>query len=165
MTDPANTDMPQELGGGKYKDGMSQLNYKIISAGEVNPDTGFPYDYNLWDSYTQKSLTDIEKDWQTHMAAKNAVDFFAQNNQIVVSPGSGYSTPAEASDITTIRNQIQEVIKEYSWKSVFAKNEAEFNQYIKDMQDTAMGLGYDAVLAVDKENAEAQKQARAAVIK
>ncbi|WFR58874.1 ABC transporter substrate-binding protein [Anaerocolumna sp. AGMB13025] len=165
MTDPANTDMPQEQGGGKYKDGMSQLNYKTISAGEVNPDTGFPYDYSLWDSFTQKSLSDIEKDWQTHMAAKNAVDYFTKNNQIVVSPGSGFSTPAEASDITTIRNQIQEVIKEYSWKAVFAKNETEFNQYIKDMQDTALGLGYDKVLAVDKANAEAQKQARAAVVK
>ena len=165
MTDPANTDMPQEQGGGKYKDGMSQLNYKIISAGEVNPNTGFPYDYSLWDSFTQKSLSDIEKDWQTHMAAKNAVDYFTKNNQVIVSPGSGYSTPAEASDITTIRNQIQEVIKEYSWKAVFAKNEAEFNQYIKDMKDTALGLGYDKVLEVDKANAEAQKQARAAVIK
>ena len=33
------------------------------------------------------------------------------------------------------------------------------------MQDTALGLGYDKVLAVDKANAEAQKQARAAVVK
>lgn len=165
MTDPANTDMPQELGGGKYKDGMSQLNYKILSAGEINPNTGFPYDYTLWDSYTQKGLTDVEKDWQTHMNAKNAVDYFAKNNQIVVSPGCGYSTPAEASDITTIRNQIQEAIKEYSWKAVFAKNENDFNNSIKEMQEIAMGLGYEQVLEVDKANMEAQKKAREAVVK
>ncbi len=165
MTDPANTDMPQDLGGGKYKDGMTQLNYTPLSYGEINPNTSFPYDYKLWDSFTQKGLSDIEKDWQTHMNAKNAVEYFTKNNQVIVSPGSGYSTPAEASDITTIRNQINEVIKEYSWRAVFAKDDNEFNKYIKDMKETALGLGYDKVLEVDKANAEAQKQARAAVVK
>lgn len=164
MTDPANTDMPQELGGGKYKDGMTQLNYKTISVGEINPSTGFPYDYTLWDSFTQKGLSDIEKDWQTHMNAKNAVDYFTKNSQILVSPGSGYSTPAEASDITTIRNQIQEVIKELSWKAVFAQNDEEFDKYIKEMQKTAEGFDYDKVIEVDKANAEAHKQAREAVV-
>ena len=37
---------------------------------------------------------------------------------------------------------------------VFAKDEAEFNSILKDMQDTVKGLGYDKVLKVDMKNAK-----------
>lgn len=155
--------MPEEYGGGSYSDGKSTLNYKTVSDGEINSETGFPYNYQLWDSYTKLSLTDIESDWQAHMGAKNAAEFFETNNMIVVSPGSGYANAPEASDITTIRSQIKATVVEYSWKAVFAKDEAEFNALVKEMQDTAIGLGYNDVLAVDMANVEAQKQARIAV--
>ena len=37
---------------------------------------------------------------------------------------------------------------------VFAKNEAEFNKILKDMQDTVKDLGYDQVFEVDKKDYE-----------
>ena len=41
--------MPEEKGGGTYKDGSGAwLGLKIVSGGEINPNTGFPYDYKLW---------------------------------------------------------------------------------------------------------------------
>lgn len=38
----------------------------------------------------------------------------------------------------------------------FAANEDEFNATLKDMQETAKGLGYDDVFAVDQQNAKDQ---------
>ena len=37
---------------------------------------------------------------------------------------------------------------------IFAKDEAEFNSILKDMQKTVKGLGYEKVLKVDMKNAK-----------
>ena len=37
---------------------------------------------------------------------------------------------------------------------VFAKDEAEFNTLLKEMTETAKGLGYDQVYEVDKKNCQ-----------
>ena len=47
---------------------------------------------------------------------------------------------------------------------VFAKDEAEFNQYLKTMQDTANGLGFDQVLEYDMQCAKDQNDARVQVV-
>lgn len=43
---------------------------------------------------------------------------------------------------------------------IFAKDEAEFNSILKNMQDTVNGLGYADVLAVDMQNAKDQAASR-----
>ena len=48
---------------------------------------------------------------------------------------------------------------------VFASNEEQFEQLKDEMQKTAIGLGYDDVLAVDIENAENQNKAREEIMK
>lgn len=157
--------MPAELGGGSFLDGISKLNYKTVSDGEINPETGFPYNYTLWDSYTSMNVSEIEKDWQDKMGAKNPLEYFINHDMVVVSPGSGYATPSEPTDIANMRSQCREIIKDYSWKAVFAADKAEYDQIVKEMQDTVMGFGYEEVLAYDMKNGEAEKQAREAVTK
>jgi multiple sugar transport system substrate-binding protein/putative aldouronate transport system substrate-binding protein len=78
----------------------------------------------------------------------------------LVAPGSSYVAPPEETEITTLRAQCREIIKEVSWKMVFAANEDEFNSILADMQKTVKGLGYDQVLAVDMQNAKDQNDAR-----
>ena len=158
-------EMPAELGGGIWRDGKSELNFKTVAGIEINPETGFPYNYNLWDSFIKAKETDIERDWQSHMKAKNPVDYFTQHNQMVVAPGSGYATPEEDSAITTLRSQCKAIIVQCSWQAIYAKDDAEFDSIIKEMQDTVKGLGYDEVLAVDMKNIEARKQAAIDVLK
>ena len=63
------------------------------------------------------------------------------------------------------------IIEEYnscllytSWKAVFARDEAEFNEYIKQMQDVVNGLGYERILEIDMQKVEDQKAERQKVL-
>jgi multiple sugar transport system substrate-binding protein/putative aldouronate transport system substrate-binding protein len=155
-----NTSVPEEWGGGIWKDGVSALNFVSVIPSDTNPDTGVPYNYTLWDSVLEANTTPLDTDWQTKMSAKTTIEFLQKNNQLMVAPGSSYVAPAEDSEITTLRGQCKAIIVEYSWKMVFAANEDEFNSLLKEMQDTVKGLGYDQVLAVDMQNAKDQNAAR-----
>lgn len=42
--------VPDEWGGGTWKDGVSALNYKAVNQLDVNPETGICYDYTTWSS-------------------------------------------------------------------------------------------------------------------
>lgn len=156
--------MPEEYGGGTWKDGKPQIALKAISSAEINPDTGHPYDYTLWDSYTELNSNDLIKDWQDHYGVKTAVEYYQDHGQVLVAPGCSYSEPAEDSEIATIRTQINSTVVEYSWKAVFARDEAEFNEYIKQMQDVVNGLGYERILEIDMQKVEDQKAERQKVL-
>ena len=43
---------------------------------------------------------------------------------------------------------------------IFAKDQAEFDKYLSEMQKTVKGLGYEDVLKVDMKNAKDQDAAR-----
>lgn len=152
--------VPDEWGGGTWKDGVSALNFQTISPADIDPNTGLAYNYTLWDSVIEANTTALDTDWQTKMGAKTTIEYLEKNNKLMVAPGSSYIAPAEDSEITTLRGQCKAIIVEYSWKAVFAVDENEFNSLIKEMQDTVKGLGYDQVLAVDMQNAKDQDAAR-----
>ena len=154
------TTVPEEWGGGIWKDGVSALNFVTVVPSDVNPATGVAYNYTLWDSVLEKNTTALDTDWQTKMNAKTTIEYLQNTDQLMVAPGSSFVAPAEESQITTLRGQCKAIIVEYSWKMVFAADENEFNSLLKEMQDTVKGLGYDEVLAVDMQNAKDQNAAR-----
>lgn len=158
------TQVPEEWGGGTWKDGVSALNFPAVVPSDINPETGFPYNYTLWDSVLEANVTPLDEDWQKKMEAKTTLEYLEKNDQLMVAPGASYIAPAEDTEITTLRGQCRAIIIEYSWKAVFASDEDEFNSLIKEMQDTVEGLGYDKVLAVDMQNAKDQNAAREAAV-
>lgn len=154
-------EVPAERGGGTFKDGVSTLNVNTVLGIDTDPETKAPYYYNQWETYQEKFSSPLQEDWSKQMGgAKTAVEFLEKNDQMVVAPGATFVTPQDDSEITTLRSQIGSTIKEYSWKMVFAKDEGEFNSMLKEMQDTADGLGYKKVLKVDLKNAKDQQKAR-----
>ncbi len=157
-------EVPEEWGGGNWKDGISALNYKAVNQLDVNPDTGICYDYSTWDSVLAAQDSELYKDWQEKMGAKTTMEYLRNNNQILVAPGSGYVVPEEDSQITTLRGQCKASIVEYSWKMVFAADEKEFDSLLTEMQETVKGLDYQVVLDYDMECAKAQNDAREAVV-
>ena len=78
---------------------------------------------------------------------------------ILIAPGANYSTPAEDSNITTVRERCKSIVIEASWKMIFASSN-DFNKLLKELQDTAKALGYDDVYQVDLKNAKDQAAAR-----
>lgn len=155
--------MPEEYGGGSWSDGMTKLGYKLISSGDVNPDTGYPYDPTLWDSYMELNTNPVLEKWQEHMGASTPIEFLENNNEMMVSPGISFSPAADSTEIATLRSQIGSVIVENTWQAMFAPTSEECEQYIQTMIETAKGLGYDQVYAVDEANAQAKRDAWAEV--
>lgn len=154
--------VPDEWGGGSWKDGVSALNFKAVGVVDTDPDTGICYNYQKWDDYINRTSTKLAEDWSSQNdGAKTAIERLESTDNLLVLPGTNYSTPEYSTDINTIKEQCKQTIVADSWQMIFAKDEAEFNQILKDMQDTVKGLGYDQVYEVDQKN----YQDKAALIK
>ncbi|MGJ0994341.1 extracellular solute-binding protein [Enterococcus casseliflavus] len=159
-------DVPEEYGGGSYKDGVSALNVNTVLPIDINPDTGFPCAYTMWESYQNETTDPVKEDWSKNMGgAESTIGYLEENDQLLVAPGASYVAPEDSSEISTLRNQAKATIIEYSWRMVFAKDEAEFDQLLKEMQETADGLGYQTVLEFDMNNAKDQNEKRIEVAK
>ncbi|GAA1533259.1 multiple sugar transport system substrate-binding protein/putative aldouronate transport system substrate-binding protein [Microbacterium ginsengiterrae] len=157
--------VPAEWGGGNYLDGVSALNVSVVLPIDIDPDTGYPYNYKLWDSYQEFTANLLTEDWAAHMGgAATTMDYLVENDQVLVAPGASFTVPTDSSEIETLRNQVKAVIVQSSWQAVFAENEAQFDKIWTDLQETASGLGYDKVLEVDLATAKEQDKQRKAVV-
>jgi putative aldouronate transport system substrate-binding protein len=149
QTLPANdTKIPDEFGGGNWKDGRNQINNTTFKMTATNPDNGDPYDYNLWKSTLAKTPDKMTQSWRAAMNANTPKEYLEKNNKLaIVKPiFTGKAPEIISSDLEQIRGQVATVIKQFSWKMVFAKNQAEYDKLKKEMIDKAKGLGYDKVL-------------------
>lgn len=156
--------MPEGWGSGTYKDGISQLNFQAVSTLNINPINNEPYNYTLWPSTIEANVTPLDKSWQDFMKATTTLDYLTQHNMYVVAAGNSYIPQAAPVEIDAARTQCKEIIKQDSWKMVFAKNQAEFDSLLKHMQDTVTGLGYNDVLAYDQKVSDETRAAREAAI-
>lgn len=156
--------MPDGWGSGTYKDGISQLNFQAVSTLNTNPINNEPYNYSLWPSYLESNVSPLDKSWQELMKATTTLDYLKQNNMYAVAAGNAYIPQAAPAEIDAARTQCKQIIVQNSWKMVFAKNQAEFDSLLKDMQDTVKGLGYDDVLAFDQKISDETRAAREAAV-
>ncbi|MGI5187922.1 ABC transporter substrate-binding protein [Promicromonospora sp. CA-289599] len=157
-------DVPAKWGGGTYKDGGSALNVSGVLHNDVDPRTGHPYNHKFWPSYQETATNPLTEDWSEHMGdAPTTMDYLQSNDMLLVAPGASFTTPTDSSEIETLRNQVKATIVEHSWKMAFAKDGAEFDALLAEMQETANGLGYEKVLEVDLANARLLHDARVAV--
>lgn len=147
--------VPEEWGSGTWKDGVSALNMKVVGVVDVNEDTGVCYNYQRWDDYLQRVATKLSEDWSAHNGnAATAIEYMRDTDHLMVLPGTNYAKPEYSTDINTIKEQCKQTIVEYSWRMVFAADENEFNTLLSEMQETAKGLGFDEVYAVDEKNCD-----------
>jgi len=146
---PANTEpVPEEYGGGTFKDGTNQINNSTLKNSMINPLTGEPYDYNLWSAVLNHDPDPVTKSWREAMGAMTPKEYFEKNDLIavqkVVFTGEAPATPP--ADIQQKISEIGKVIKEHSWKMIFAKNQTEYDKLKQQMIDKSKGLGYDEVV-------------------
>ena len=110
----------------------------------------------MWDSYYDLTATVLSKDYEEKTGYKASIEYLDSLGELSIVPGNDYAAPVYSTDITTEQEQCKQIIVDSSWKMAFAANEDEFNATLKDMQETAKGLGYDDVFAVDQQNAKDQ---------
>jgi putative aldouronate transport system substrate-binding protein len=148
--------MPDEYGGGQYSDGFFQANNSTISKSMINPETGEPYDYAMWTSYLNHNPDPVTKSWRDAMGALTVRDYVVKNNKVAVAPAyASTQAPVEQpADIKQKNSEVGKVIKEYSWKMMFAKDDNEFNSLKQQLITKAKGLGYDDVVKWDVEQYE-----------
>ena len=147
--------VPEEYGGGIFKDGQNQMNIDPIQPTAINPETGEAYDYHLWTSYLNDSPTKLVSDWRSKMGVLTAKEYFEKNNLFAVAEPVFTGNAPDTMDKTVEqkKGQVSTVIRQYSWKMVFAKDQAEFDSLYAEMVTKAKDLGYDDILKWNIEQA------------
>ncbi|MFP4978830.1 hypothetical protein ACE6ED_25715 [Paenibacillus sp. CN-4] len=159
-----NTPVPDEYGGGGYQDGQSKLNTMIMSDFVKDPETNEFYNSTYWSSTIEANKTVLTTEWQKAYNAATPTEYYQKNNMIDIVPNINTSLGSDSSDIKNKRSQISDYVKSTSWKMIFAKDQAEFDQLWNKLKTDVTGLGWEDVLAVDKERAEKIVKMRADAI-
>ncbi|HKM35874.1 MAG TPA: sugar ABC transporter substrate-binding protein [Lachnospiraceae bacterium] len=160
-----NLPVPEEWGGAGYQDGNNAINQWIVDAISTNPLTGEPYSTQYWSTWKAATMTDMKKAWQVKFGAEEPVDYMKNNNVLLVSPSVSVQITSDSSDMSVIRNQCGETVKEYSWKMVFAKDDAKFDALWDEMSTKLDGFGFQDLVKFDEERYQVQVDAKIAAAK
>ena len=71
------------------------------------------------------------------------------HNALLVRPSVSVSLPTEDADITVIRNQVGQEVKDASWRMIFASDEAEFDSMWDEMVNNLDSLGFQQLYKFD----------------
>lgn len=160
-----NLPVPEEWGGGGYKDGFNAFNQWIAASISTNPNTGEPYNTQYWSTYKEATMTQMKKDWAAKFGAPEPVEYMKKNNVLLVSPNVSITLPSDSPDIAVVRNQCETILEDYSWRMIFAKSDKEFDAMWDEMTEQMNGLGFGQLVENDKEvfgiELEAKKEAKA----
>lgn len=144
-----NLPVPEEYGGAGYNDGNNAINQWIVGANSINPLTGESYASTYWSSYKEATMTDMKKEWQEKFGSEEPVDYMRDNNVLLISPCVSVSLPSDTTDISVIRNQVNETVCEYSWRMIFAADDAEFDAMWDEMTEQLDGFGFQDLVEFD----------------
>ena len=137
--------VPAEYGTGSWKAGNDAMNYVPVNFNSINPDFNEPYFYGLWKSTLADSPSQLDQDWRKAMAVTTPKEYFVKNKMITVSPVTLFAPASPDSTLQQKQDQIKAIIKQNSWKMIFAKDDAQYDALLKEMTTKAKGLGYDEV--------------------
>jgi putative aldouronate transport system substrate-binding protein len=116
-----------------------------------NEYTGEPISNGYWQSrrgiQTDRQLV---LDYLTTLEIEQPIDLLDKDTNLAIRQAYPL-VPTLPDDINTIVGRIAPIVRENSWKMVFAEDEAEFNALWEDMQEKAEGLGLAQVLAAGEE--------------
>ena len=149
-----NVAVPEEFGGGKYQDGISAINTCIMGSFTVDPDTGEFYNPSYWAAEVEKNKNTLTNEWSAKFGAKDPTEYFLKHNMMTVTPQINADLGTDTSDISTIRSQCAQILKDASWKMVYAKDQAEFDSLWTEMKTQLDGLGWADLVAFDTTKAQ-----------
>lgn len=152
--------VPEELGGGNWNDGNNQINQWIVASCDINPDTGEPYGTDMWSSTIEMNQTKTTKEWTEKFGAADDVEYLSEHGMMTVVPSINIALAIDTTDISLIRKQCGDLIKDASWRMVFATDEADFDKQWDEMTSQLDGLGWADLVAFDTEKYAPMLEAR-----
>jgi multiple sugar transport system substrate-binding protein/putative aldouronate transport system substrate-binding protein len=162
INDP-NAPMPAPYSGA-FKDGAFQINNITWSLDAMNPETkGEPYNKSKWAVNTAAPRAPIESEWRA-WAKASSPDEYLGKRPYSLSPGSMFTADPVPATLKVKWNQIADSIKKWSWKAIYAKNDAEFNQCVVSMEREVKAYGWADVLAFTQKQVERRIAAEKAVM-
>ena len=146
-----NLEVPEEYGGGGYSDGNNAINQWIGASICMNPDNGERFPFKFWASYQEweRENDKTKAGWQEKYGALNPVDYMQQHDMLKPSLSVGFAAPEDNLDIQSIRVDVNKQLCAYTWKMIFAKDEAEFESLWDEMIEKMDGFGYKDLYAYD----------------
>ena len=154
--------VPDDMGGGNWNDGNNMINQWIVASCDINPDTGEPYSDQMWSTTIEMNQTKTTKEWTEKFGAADDVEYLKKNNMMTIVPSINMSLAVDTTDISLIREQCGNTIKDSSWRMVFASDEADFDAQWDAMCDELNGLGWEDLVAFDTEKYQPMLDARKA---
>ncbi|MCR5177616.1 MAG: sugar ABC transporter substrate-binding protein [Lachnospiraceae bacterium] len=158
-----NLPVPEEYGGAGYNDGNNQINEWIVSANAINPNTGETYAKDYWSSWKAATQTQMKKEWADRFGAAEPAEWMKKNSKLVISPNVTVPLGSDTADISVTRNQCNETLCDYSWKMIFAEDDASFDAMWDEMAATMDGTGFQDLYKFDCEKWQPQIDAKNAL--
>ena len=105
----------------------------------------------FWSSYKEweKEQDKTKAEWQEFFGAENPVDYMKKHDMLQASPSVGFAPPEDSLDIQTKREDVNTQLCTYTWKMIFAKDEAEFESLWDEMIEKMDGFGYKELYEYD----------------
>ena len=91
------------------------------------------------------------------------VDYMMANGMLKPSPSVGFAPPEDSLDSQTKRSDVNKQLCTYTWKMIFAKDEAEFESLWDEMVEKMDGFGYKELYEYDCGVYQAEVDAKKAV--
>ena len=154
--------VPDEMGGGNWNDGNNQINQWIVASCDINPNTNEPYATDMWSTTIEMNQTKTTKEWTEKFGAADDVEYLLNNKMMTVVPSINMALAIDSTDISLIRKQCGDIIKDSSWRMVFAKDDADFESQWDAMASQLDGLGWADLVSFDTEKYAPMLDARKA---
>ena len=135
---------------GTYNDGSVQINNTTLSKDMINPDGNGVETFNkdTWASIVTATTYPIQDDWRTVNHATLADEYMEAREDeygdklYVVMPDIPYSESEKSSDLTLKWNNCAKTVRDYSWRAIYAKSDAEFNYHVNEMKRLCNQYGF-----------------------
>ena len=152
--------------GATFEDGEFKMNLTTWSLDSKNPKNGIVYNHKLWDSYNkQLKITPIEQAWRDWSGCLTADEYLQKNNMKSVHIRSTYSALEKSQELQSTWSQVQQCIRDYSWKAIYAKTDAEYDQLVDEMITKANEYGYQQCVEYQQNEAVRRKAAEDEALK
>ncbi|MCH9275985.1 extracellular solute-binding protein [Bifidobacterium amazonense] len=148
--------VPDSLGGGHVNETFkARVNGPTVSVNAVNPKYNSVSVYNQWDTYLTDNASELDKEWSAdHDGALNMKAAMVKDKTVTAFPAKDVSQMEWSKEDQVVVSQVGDVIKQYSWKMIYAKDSAEFNSLEKEMVKKAKALGYDKLVKFETKFAQ-----------